>query len=193
MFIPLSTIIEQGTREEVNISLSNFSCIQDNDIERFLKEKSVLFEELSKSRTYLICDEEELVKGDLKSLTIYGFFTLALKVYKASDDLSNRARKEMDGLSAKIHGERISHFSCFLIGQLSRNSNVDKDTVSGKQIIDTADRLIKSAQDIVGGRYLLVECKEEEKLIHFYKNNGFKVISSISDGNTKMIQMIRKI
>ena len=57
-------------------------------------------------------------------------------------DMSNRMRKELDGFSTKIHGEQISDFPCYLIGQLSKNSNIKSEEISRKQLIDFASDII---------------------------------------------------
>ena len=49
--------------ERVKRLLSSFSCVKDPDIEHFLRSRAVEFERLSKSRTYLIFDEDELKTG----------------------------------------------------------------------------------------------------------------------------------
>ena len=107
--------------------------------------------------------------------------------------MSNRMRKELDGFSAKIHGEQINDFPCYLIGQLSKNSNVSSEELSGKQLIDFAADIIAMAVEAVGGRYMMIECRNEEKLIQFYKDNYFNEVARIPDGNQPMVQMIRKI
>lgn len=175
--------------------LSSFSCNQDEDIENFLHNRAVEFEKLSKARTYLICDEDQMSSEDfyLDKLTIYGYVAIALKILSVPEDWSNRRRKELDGLSAKIHGEPIKDFSCYLIGQLSRNSNVPHDSISGKDLLQVAYDVIASAVDAVGGRYMMIECREEEKLIEFYSANQFEEIERSSDGTHTMVQMIRKI
>lgn len=111
--------------------LSSFSCAKDADIESFLHNKAVNFEKLSKSRTYLIMDEDDLTEGK-EHPAIYGYVALALKILSVPDNASNRLRKELDGLSAKIHGQQISDFPCYLIGQLSKNSAIENNPISGK-------------------------------------------------------------
>ena len=175
--------------------LSSFSCVQDKDIETFLYNKSVEFEKLSKARTYLICDADQLLSDGfcMDQLVIYGYVSIALKVLSVPDNMSNRKRKEIDGLSAKIHGEQIKDFSCYLIGQLSRNSNVARDSISGADLLQSAYDVIAAATDAVGGRYVMIECHQEQRLIDFYSANGFEEISRIADENRPMVQMIRKI
>lgn len=170
--------------------LNTFSCEKDSDIASFLHSRAVEFEQLSKARTYLIVDEISLKQG---TFTILGYFSIALKTLSIPETLSNRARKELDGFSGKIHGEPIQNIPCYLIGQLARNSLTDAKTLPGNAILGLAYDTIAAAVNLVGGRYLMIECRNIESLIRFYKNNLFTEIARISDGTVPMVQMIRKI
>ena len=170
--------------------LNTFSCGQDSDIASFLHSRAVEFERLSKARTYLIVDEISLKQG---TFTILGYFSIALKTLSIPETLSNRARKELDGFSGKIHGEPIQNIPCYLIGQLARNSLTDAKTLPGNAIFGLAYGTIAAAVNLVGGRYLMIECRNIESLIRFYKNNLFTEIARISDGTVPMVKMIRKI
>ena len=170
--------------------LNTFSCEQDSDIASFLHSRAVEFERLSKARTYLIVDEISLKQG---TFTILGYFSIALKTLSIPETLSNRARKELDGFSGKIHGEPIQNIPCYLIGQLARNSLTDAKTLPGNAIFGLAYGTIAAAVNLVGGRYLMIECRNIESLIRFYKDNLFTEIARISDGTVPMVKMIRKI
>lgn len=112
-----------GESDELNRWLSSFICEKDRDIEDFLHTKAIKYEELSKSRTYFIVDEEQLIQlikkkeenqvVNMSDLIMYGYFSLALKVLSVPEQLSTNQRKNIDGLSAKIHGEVISDFPCY--------------------------------------------------------------------------------
>ncbi len=197
MSIALASLIEKTKEDKVLLEqiLSSFSCVQDEDIENFLHKRAVPFEELSKSRTYLICDQEQMESNvfSLEQLQIYGYISLALKVLSVPDNVSNNRRKDIDGLSAKIHGEVINDFTCYLIGQLSKNSNVTDNVLSGNELLQIAFSIIADAVELVGGRYMMIECHNNEKLINFYSRNGFEKLSCVSDDNIEMVQMIRKI
>ena len=173
--------------------MSSFSCSKDKDIEYFLHNRAVEFEQLSKSRTYLIFNQEEMETKNITELTVYGYISIAIKILAVPTAVSNRVRKELDGFSAKIHGEQISDFPCYLIGQLSRNSNVSQNSLSGKELIDFAKDVIATAVEVVGGRYMMIECRNSKKLVEFYKNNDFEEIARIPDNGQPMVQMIRKI
>ena len=194
MLIPLKTLINELEEDrELKPLLSSFSCEQDEDIEHFLHNRAIEFEDLSKARTYLIFREEELLSKDITEQTVYGYISIALKILSVPEETSNRMRRELDGFSAKIHGECISDFPCYLIGQLSRNSKVSRDSITGEQLLDFAEDVIQTAVSSVGGRYMMIECRDKEKLIGFYHDNDFEEIARIPDEAQPMVQMIRKI
>ena len=194
MLISLKSLVQEleGSKELKDF-LTSFSCDRDSDIEYFLNNRAIEFEKLSKSRTYLICNEDDLLTKPLNEVLIYGYIALSLKILTVPEETSNRVRKEIDGLSAKIHNERINDFSCYLIGQLAKNSNIKTNIITGTELIDFACNVIATSVNAVGGRYIMIECKNEEKLINFYNKNGFNIISKVPDGDQEMIQMIRKI
>lgn len=197
MSIALATLIEilKEDNDVLTQILSSFFCDKDADIEYFLKNRAVEFERLSKSRTYLICDEEQISTSEfrLDQLIIYGYISLALKVLSVPDGTSTSTRKKLDGLSGKMHGTLINHFPCYLIGQLSKNSGIDNNILTGKDLLQFAYDNIVTSVEAVGGRYMMIECKKQKKLIEFYKNNGFQEITQIPDNGQPMVQMIRKI
>lgn len=172
--------------------LSSFECNLDYDIEYFLKNRAVSYENLSKSRTYLILDEDEVVNKKISELTVLGYIALALKVLTVPTETSNRMRKEIDGLSAKIHGEQITAFPVYLIGQLGRNTKVSKNVITGSQLIDYAFDVLQPAVNAVGGRYILIECHDRKELILFYEKNDFISFAKIPDQENDMVQMLRK-
>lgn len=105
-------INEMKEGNELSELLSSFSCEKDEDIEYFLHKRAIEFEKLSKARTYLVFDQEQLENKD-KHLIVYGYISIALKILSVPQDISNRMRKELDGFSAKIHGELIGDFPCY--------------------------------------------------------------------------------
>lgn len=145
---------------------------------------------LGKSRTYLACDRDALCTG--RDLHIYGFFTVALKVLDLPESLSNRKRLELDGFSAKMRGEVIQSVPCYLIGQLAKNSAV-QDAVSGAELLGYAMQVIASAARFVGGRYALIECRDEPHLRKFYADSSFAEFDKIPDEDVPMVQMIRPL
>lgn len=86
MLIPLQTLIRQlgEDKDFLQSILSSFACYQDADIESFLHNKSVEFENISKSRTYLVCDYKKMESGEI---SILGYFALSLKVLILPDEM----------------------------------------------------------------------------------------------------------
>lgn len=167
--------------------LGKFSCAKDADIENFIRNKAVEFEGLFKSRTYLLCDEEALVNNEWN---ILGYFSLSLKTLILPEDMSIRARKEIDGYRGKIHGIPIREVSCYLIGQLARNDSISRDVISGIELLKAALDVVRIAHGAVGGRYVMIECHDNKNLLEFYSNNGFKVFKKDTN-NDNMVQMIK--
>ena len=175
--------------------LLSFRCSSDDDIQDFLHHKAMEFEKIAKSRTYLIIDQEQLEEPciTLDKVIVYGYISLTVKVLALPENISNRVRKQLDGFSAKRHGKPISHFPCYLIGQLARNSEVPKHSISGAELLDFAYDIIDTAVEAVGGRYILIECNDNDKLIKFYQENNFSEINRLNYEDKAMVQMIRMI
>lgn len=95
--------------------------------------------------------------------------------------------KKLDGL----YKNRFE-FCSFLIGQLSRNDNVAKDLINGKEILDFALSTIDYAKQIIGGRIAFVECEAISSLINFYKKNDFSPIQT-SDKKDNLFQFYKLI
>lgn len=193
MRLSLKDLISEVEEEKLNKLLSSFVCTLEPDIEYFLRNKAVEFENLSKARTYLIIDEDDLNTKTIENVSILGYIALALKVLTVPESVSNRVRKELDGISAKIRGEQINAFPVYLIGQLGRNTSVAKEKMPGERLVDHAFDIIQASVNVVGGRYVLIECHEKDKLIRFYRENQFSEFSRIPDADRSMVQMIRKV
>ena len=71
--------------------IDNFSCKFDKDIENFFKDKSLLFQQKNKAKTYLILDNDKLEQGNF---SILAYFALSTKVLHLPDELSKSQRKK---------------------------------------------------------------------------------------------------
>ncbi len=123
-------------------------------------------------------DEDALDDGDFR---ILAYFSLALKSLKLDDSLSKTRIKKIDGLSNRIEDTPV-----YLLGQLGKNELYQEDT-EGKDILEEhVFPVVAQAVKYVGGRIILIECANKEKLINFYGNNG-----SIYLQEDEYVQMIR--
>lgn len=164
--------------EQTKLAISNFICEWNKDIQDFLHNSAIRFEQANRSRTYLIIDEE---RSNSDSLYIYAYFTIAIKHMEISESVSGSKRKKLDGISKEAES-----VICYLIGQLGKN-DFFRYEIEGKEILDYAMSLISDIFDKIGGRFVLVECENEPKLIQFYEDNGFQFIQR--DG--EFVQLVR--
>lgn len=178
---PLGEII--GTNEESDLTeaINAFIC-KDKDVEDFLKRKAIDFEKRDKSRTYLIFDKAEFMSG---TMSILAYFTLSLKSLEFRDNVSKGKIKDIDGFSKEVRGVAIA-----LVGQFGKDENVAKG-VSGKALLDHCMEKIYQVKVLIGGRYVLIECHDIEKVVEFYRNNGFERLQL--DKSDNYLQMIRRL
>ncbi len=139
-----------------------------------------------------MCDNNILCKEG--KFVILGYFSIALAVLDIPEETSNRTRKKLDGLAAKLHGNVIKHLPCYLIGQLAKNSAIpEKLSISGSELISSAFSIIQSAESLVGGRCVLIECHDNPQILKFYENNSFEIFAKKPFENFPMVQMIRPL
>ncbi|MDO5403108.1 MAG: N-acetyltransferase, partial [Eubacteriales bacterium] len=133
---------------------------------------------------------------------LVGYYTIAPKFFSISkDDVSHGQYKKLSQ-----YGEYDTHLkkctiSAILIGQLGKNFSAGNDTlITGDELLSLALEKVKSIQNEIGGRYTYLECEDNEKLLDFYKNNGFipfgkrNLDSDETDINgAYLIQLLKKI
>jgi len=163
--------------------ISIFVCGKDDDIGKFLRERAISFEKLGKSRTFLIFDEDE------EEFQVLAYFTLALQVFKVPESLSNRQIKNFDGFNAKIKGETITEFPAILIGQVAKN-DLYKDKIAGYEVMQYCLNTLLDGQMRLGGRIVMLECKDVPYLLGFYKTFGFIKLEKDYHEN-ELIQLIK--
>lgn len=170
--------------EKAQELISIFVCEKDKDIENFLKEKAILFEKLGKSRTYFVFDEED---DDFK---ILAYFTLAIQVLKVPEKLlSGRKTKNFDGFSSKIKGEKITEFPAILIGQLGKN-DLYLGSISGSEVTEYCLITLLKGQARLGGRIIMLECKDVPYIIRLYESFGFQKLEKEYE-EEELLQMIK--
>ena len=145
--IPLGELLgEEYNQDKLNTSLKKFSCQRETDLENFLQEKAILYERTNFGKTYLIIDSSTL---DNKVFTIAAYFTIAQKFI----DISSIPKKTR----RKMLGECDSYSTAQL---------------SGADILDECYNAISAAARIVGGKLIVLECREK-MYSNFYEKQGF--------------------
>lgn len=136
-----------------------------------------------KCRTYLIVDKKKLEeKGEI---CVLGFYSIAPHIFNIVDGISKNKVKKLDGFN-----KNAKSIQCWLIGQLAKNDNYSSE-ITGKEILEFAEETIIVLHKLAGLRTILIECKNEDKLIKFYENNKFEVLQTSTVDS--LIQMTKVI
>lgn len=151
----------------------NFSCPLNEDVEHFLKQTALTNQRMGISRTSLI------YTNDKPEPLLLGYYSLALQVLDLSNISSKTMRKKITGFKR----ENKLGAAIYLIGQIGKNYNQQANLlITGKEIFMLAMQDILDARSNVGGRIVVVECKNEEHLRNFYANTlKFQLIDNNGD------------
>lgn len=150
--------------------LKNYKCEMNTDVEYFLKEKAIEFSKQDISRTFLVMSEYK------EKYVIAGYFAIANKSTTIKKFiLSNTKRKKILKYAEYDNDIKGYNIALPLIGQLGKNYHNGYDKlITGDILLKFACSKIKETQDILGGRYVFLECEDNEKLRDFYESNGFE-------------------
>lgn len=160
-----NSIGEQKTKE----ILKTFKCELNKDVEYFLKEKAIEFSKQGISRTFIVLSENK------DKNVIVGYFAIAIKSISIEKSrLSKTQRKKFSKYSNNNNESKFYQISMPLIGQLGKNFNNNYNKlITGDILLKLACDKIKEIQDNIGGRYVFLECEDNESLKEFYESNGF--------------------
>lgn len=102
---------------------------------------------------------------------------------------SGRSAKKLDGFSSKIGGLKITEFPVILIGQIGKNDKYCKN-ISGKEVLQYCLGKVLEGQSRLGGRIVMLECKNIDYIIKFYEEFGFNLLERDYETD-ELLQMIR--
>ena len=176
MVVPLREVIDNAIFSVVHSAITQFTC-KDSDVETFLKDKAIDFERRDKSRTYLIFDDS--------GKTLLAYYTLSLKALLFNRSVSKTTAKSIDGFSKNVRAVGI-----IMIGQFGKDY-IKASHVDGSKLFDICMETVYRTQDLIGGRFVMLECHDIEKVVDFYKNQNF--ISLQYDEADNYLQMIRRL
>lgn len=195
--VNLKDIYNSLGENETKDILKDYKCELNSDVEYFLKEKAIEFSKQDISRTFIVMSEYK------DQNVIVGYFAIANKstiVKKFA--LSNTKRKRF--LKYAEFNKIIKGYTIALplIGQLGKNyTNGYNKLISGDILLKLACNKVKETQNILGGRYVFLECEDNNNLKDFYESNGFECFGSRtldkSENNGKeggyLLQMLKDL
>jgi len=160
--------------EELLDLLSDFSCPLNQEVEDFVRNKSLDFAKKKLCVTYLVIRK----LGNGKTV-LSGIFTLANKAVEVSNtNISGVVRRKLSRYARLDEESDKYNVSAFLIAQFGKNNNVLKEySISGNELMDLTFGILKHVQYYVGGGMVYLDCEDIEKILNFYQsdNNRFRI------------------
>lgn len=172
LLIKLKDLLMEIGEEETKSLLSGFCLLgkgEKNDVESFLKEKSIVFENADQARTYLIFQNELNPK-------LLAYFSLSNKCLELSTYIGRKQLKDLSGHHFFINRP----LPAILIGQISENYSITVSNgklINGSEIIKTIFITLKEIYQFSPFRIIYLECKNDTKLINFYSKHGFRLLT----------------
>ena len=171
-------------------AISDFSCPRNPDVEHFLFINAIEFTKKNQSVTYLVLSNEDGM--------LVGYFTIALKpITVNANKMSNTVKRKLERISKLDEAAGTYTAAAFLIAQLGKNfTNRLNERISGEELLDVAWTVVKELQYAAGGMVSFLEADRKEKLLEFYRKNGFREfdvkIVEDSEGNPhELVQLLR--
>ena len=132
-----------------------------------------MFEKQSLCATHLIFDD------DYPDHQMLGYFSLSFKEVQLHTDVSiGKAKK----LKSNKKGEQ-RRVRSFLIGQLGKNFSVQNNPLDLDKILLEVFNRVEIARKEIGGKSVVLECEDTQKLIDLYERHGFKFLQKDEDGD----------
>ncbi len=172
--VPLADILLSSDGEQVfQDTISEFSCPLNLDVEHFLMATALKNQKMGISRTNLV-----FIPMETHELLV-GYYSLALQVLDLDRITSKSLRKKITGFKR----ENKLGAAVYLIGQIGKNfhNNANK-LISGKELFMLAMQDVVDVWQIMGGRIVVIECKNDDNLRYFYEDTlGFQLIDTADD------------
>lgn len=151
---------------KIEQSFKKFSCQREVDLENFLVKKAIPYEKTNFGKTYLLIDLDELDRGNF---SVMAYYTIAQTAIDISVLSAKRKRKVLGDYPGR---DSLKTIPAYLIGQLGRNDTYSSDEISGEQILNECYHSISIAAQVVGGKLVILECREP-MFERVYENRGF--------------------
>ena len=169
-------------------TLSSFAVPLNSEVEDFIRKKALQATKLKSSISYLVIDED--------LVDVVGYFTLLVKPFTIqAASLSSKNRRLIARFAEENTEAGDYTASVYLIAQIGKNYAIEEQLqISGGDLLNMALDKLRTAQDLVGGKLVLVEREaDRDKLLTFYSANGFKSWNARYDKGDKVLydQMIR--
>lgn len=156
--------ISKDNETAVQELISTFSCPLNAEIEYFLYHNAIEFAKRKQCITYFVRDQQ---------YNLLAYFALTHKAVNIdSARLSNTVKKGISRHAEQNVDTGTFNASAFLLAQFGKNAAYDgKQGISGNELMSLALEVLCSAQHLVGGGIVYLECEDEPSLMSFYAND----------------------
>jgi hypothetical protein len=162
-------MIEAIGEDRTKDVLCDFSCPLNKDVEYFLRSRAIEFSKQGLSKTHLVFTSYK------DRPVLCGYFTLCYKIMAVSADaLSSCYKKRIQRFGKYNRAYKQYDIPAPLIAQLGKNyTNGYDKLICGDEMLKIAIDNIMKISRLVGGKFIYLECEDEEALVKFYSDNGF--------------------
>ncbi len=164
--VSLLDYIDEVGKENIKSVLSKFVCKENEEVEYFLRERSLHNEIYGFAKTVLIFDSES-EKND-----IIAYYTITTKSLIFDKKMNSNKRKKFFGTSL-TNGNAIPSI---LIGQLGKNEAISNSNFTGSHLMDMIFRYIINMSILTPSVVAYVEHNGSSKLRKYYEKHDFKYL-----------------
>lgn len=164
------------SRETLNDIFASFKCEKDEDIEKFLLDHAIDYEQKNICRTFFVMDTD-------KPGEILGYFSMGMNVMHFDEKIV--VKDAYQGINLHENGYRPI-YKLFMIG---KNSNYKNAVKMANIFNDKLLGYLRIVQEYIGGDLMYIDC--EPQLKKYYSGLGFTYYDTLEEYN--LIRMIRKI
>lgn len=165
----LRDLLAELGEERTSEILSAFECPLNPDVQRFLREKAILFSKHGYASTYLVFASYQ------GNVVLVGYYALAMKAVVIKGSLlSSQWRGRLRRFAFYDSDLKQFTLSLPLIGQLGKNYAHHYDRlISGDDLLGIACETVREIQLMSSGKMVYLECEDVLPLTSFYERNGF--------------------
>ena len=187
----ISELLSMENGEQYFYSIAESFKSPNKDVETFLKTKAMQATKLNTATTYLVYKEISPIEIDL-----VGYFSLAMKMLTLKkSSLSSSKEKVISRFGYYDEDSDSYKVPAILVAQFGRNFDDESASIFGNDLMTITLNQVKTALSYLSGKTIFLECEKEQKLIDFYKEQGFILLDNeITSKNSKeLLQMYRLI
>lgn len=151
------------------VSTRDFIC-GDNGIDAFFRHSYFLYEQELLTKTYAFVTDDE----ECRIVCIFSVSNDSVKASMLPKRFRNRMQRNIP------NSKRMRSYPAVLIGQMGVDRNF-KGLNVGSQVLNYIKDWFTHPANKTGCRFLIVDALNEDKVIEFYRKNGFNLVYGSED------------